>query len=143
MTLFAITRSETHESDWNDFVDHHPQGWWWHRQEWLDYCLDYDGEARDHSFAVVSLREQRIVAICPAIVKRNVVGMGDDPCAGLLSINDRSVRDELVRLTVNRLQGLQCSWRWTQFPMSDTEFVMAFTELGFVSSFLMMVLKQR
>ena len=75
---------------WNSFVDRHPNGAWWHRQEWIDYSLAYDPSLVDRSFAIVSegMNYPQVVAICPALERNGLICMGDDPCAGPLVSRD-------------------------------------------------------
>jgi hypothetical protein len=115
--------------DWNRFVDDHPAGCWWHREEWLDYCLAYDSKAHDRSFAILKTGTQalrgrqsrEVLAICPAIERDGVICMGDDPCAGPLSISDTHVQSEIVSAMKMRLAGLDCAWRWNRYPSYRAE----------------------
>lgn len=119
--------------DWNRFVDDHPAGWWWHRDEWLDYCLAYDSKARDRSFAILKTGTQalhgrqsrEVLAICPAIERDGMIRMGDDPCAGPLSLPDRQVQNEMMKAIAMRLAGLDCAWRWNRVPKADGELLTA------------------
>ena len=120
-------------ADWNRFVDEHPAGSWWHRQEWLDYCLAYDSEASDRSFALMKTGDQtlrgrkfrEVLAICPAIERDGYIRMGDDPCAGPLSLPDRQVQNEMMKAIALRLAGLDCEWRWNRVPKADGELLTA------------------
>lgn len=71
-------RSEVGAEKWNTFVEAHAEGWWWHRWEWLDYCLAYRG-GNDQSIAVVCGDDKRIVAILPLIIERGKYMAGGNP----------------------------------------------------------------
>ena len=116
---------------WNAFVDRHPSGTFWHREEWLDYCLDYEAGVTDRAFALVDERKKerpRVVALCPAIEKDKQIRMGHDPCIGPLveligwdSIKDTpehnvSALHKLGLEIKNQLTGMEVQWRWNRFP---------------------------
>jgi hypothetical protein len=111
---------------WNSFVDRHPNGAWWHRQEWIDYSLAYDPSLVDRSFAIVSegMNYPQVVAICPALERNGLICMGDDPCAGplvtehpgLSGVRLRWCRETLLEAIRSRLAGMECWWRWNRSP---------------------------
>ena len=35
---------------WNALVDDHPDGWWWHRAEWMEYCTAYREDSEHVSY---------------------------------------------------------------------------------------------
>jgi hypothetical protein len=111
---------------WNSFVDRHPSGTWWHRQEWIDYSLAYDSTLVDRSFAIVSegLNYPQVVGICPALERDGLICMGDDPCAGPLTTEHPGLsgvrrawcRETLLDAIQSRLSGMECWWRWNRYP---------------------------
>jgi hypothetical protein len=117
-------------SKWNYFVKSHPAGSWWHTEEWLDYCLDYDANAVDLSFALVndSKPERLIVlAICPAIKTNNTIRMGHDACAGPLAFENTHV-DLLCNEISKRLSGCDVEWRWNRYPFDYRNMIVRFSE---------------
>lgn len=55
---------------WNLCVDADPNGWWFHRAEWLDYALAYTPGSIDHSHALlekISEERSRATAIVPLV----------------------------------------------------------------------------
>lgn len=126
---------------WNAFVDRHPSGTFWHREEWLDYCLEYEPGVTDLSFALVDERKRerpRVVAICPAIEKGKRIRMGHDPCIGpLVEISgwDHSkdsaehnigALHKLGSEVSKRLSGYQVEWRWNRFPFDYRNTILRF-----------------
>lgn len=70
---------------WNEAVDHHKQGTWWHRYEWIDYCLAYKG-GTDYSFATIA--DGKVIALCPIIHEGQTFALGGNPLVpGLLAPN--------------------------------------------------------
>lgn len=112
----VLSGNELNWSSWNKFIDDHHAGSFWHRKEWLDYCLAYDPDAQDLSFAMTDYQTNQIIAVCPAIESHGKIHMGDDPCAGPLSVGDSSVIHHLVKEIDTRFKGLQGSWRWNSNP---------------------------
>lgn len=118
----VIPFSEVLRPRWDAFVDAHPEAWWWHRSEWLAYCLAYHPGARDLSFAVL-LRDQ-IVGLCPVIVEGDEIAMGGEPGAafvvppgqGRAGVEaDLIIRDEIDRLAAEH--GIRrVAFRWTPQP---------------------------
>ena len=53
--------------EWNEFVDHHPSGWFWHKCEWLTYMGTRDG-VQNLSFAVVD-DDGKVAGICPLLLE--------------------------------------------------------------------------
>lgn len=111
-------RSDITRHDWNTYVDGHPSAWFWHRTEWLDYCVAYSNRAVDKSFGVFSLETDNLVGICPAIRIDDRVTMGDDPCIGPL-VDDVTVLDVLMLSIRQRLCGLNIGWRWDRHIEND------------------------
>lgn len=65
-----LTRAEVfaecgHDEHWNAYVDSHPNGWWFHRSEWLEYSLAMSPQAVDLSAMLVE--DERIKAIQPML----------------------------------------------------------------------------
>ena len=112
---------------WNDYVDRHSEGWWWHRSEWLDYCLAYDVSSQDRSFALV--RDGVVRGICPAVLSDGRIQTGDDPCPGPLT-DDVSV---LINTLQRRLGGIPKRWRWNS-GVESSSVVKALLRCGYVSS---------
>jgi|TARA_R110002020_G_scaffold166144_9_gene354002 hypothetical protein len=118
--MYAITRKLVRD-EWNEFVDKHPAGWWWHRNEWLDYSLAYgDCITNDRSWALYDNNE--VHAIFPCIEEkksRDAVGraaMGGTPCAGpLLGEHFTDNADEaLMLLSVeSKMLSRPLAWRWS------------------------------
>ena len=126
MRYISMSRTEIGRLDWNRFVDNHSGGWWWHRSEWLDYSLMYQPGSSDLSFGLVDTTTGKVVGMCPAIENLGEVKMGDDPCAGLLSLDDPVIIDTLIDATASRLTGLQCQWRWNRYPIYNRELIESF-----------------
>ena len=126
----GITRHE-----WNTYVDGHPSAWFWHRTEWLDYCVDYSNRAVDKSFGVFSPETDNLVGICPVIRIDDRVVMGDDPCIGPV-VDDVTVLDVLMLSIRQRLKGLNVGWRWDRHDENDNVISRLREEFGLhVSSF--------
>jgi hypothetical protein len=99
---------------WDDYVHRHPSGWFWHRSEWLDYCLAYSPSAKDGSVAVVDGCDQ-IVGVCPAIVDGQHlqrVTMGGTPCAGPIATTGRLTEVALALVNAGLCEG-RVAWRWS------------------------------
>jgi hypothetical protein len=113
-------RSRRGPRKWNAFVEGHPAGSWWHTEEWLDYCLDYEDGVSDLSFALVNegkVNRPSVVGICPAIKKGNTIRMGHDPCAGpLVTAKDYCV-EQMNSVIKSRLGGCEVEWRWNRHPV--------------------------
>jgi len=62
----------TPDARWNDFVQSSPDGWWWHRSEWLGYSLAYTG---GDSWSFMVTENKQVLAICPLIRKNNELDM--------------------------------------------------------------------
>jgi hypothetical protein len=59
-------------AQWNKFCDEHPDAWWWHRNEWIEYCLEYSYGSKDYSAAVVDA--EGIVEIEPCVLAPDING---------------------------------------------------------------------
>jgi hypothetical protein len=110
---------------WNAFVEGHAAGSWWHTDEWLDYCLDYESGVTDLSFALVNEGKSgrlTVLGVCPAIAKGNTIRMGHDPCAGPLVLSSlyeyhgESGIDLLESAIRRQLSGCDVEWRWNRHP---------------------------
>lgn len=95
-----VQRQDLKPSAWNAFVDAHPACWWWHREEWISYCLAHSGGV-DHSFAVVD--GDQIVGLCPLIQEGDQFSMGGDPCAWPVGTSVPSNLDEHMVREIDRL----------------------------------------
>lgn len=88
-----ISRAILGEKLWNSYVDQHPDGWWFHRWEWLDYCLAYK-QGQDFSFALVNDR-QEVCGVCPVVIEGRQFAMGGNPTVtvifseGMLQLHDQ------------------------------------------------------
>lgn len=83
-----VLRSDLKPGAWNAFCDASPACWWWHREEWISYCLAHSGGI-DHSFAVMDGDE--IVGLCPLIQEGDQFSMGGDPCACPVADDNRTL----------------------------------------------------
>jgi hypothetical protein len=112
--MIVVPRSTVDRDRWNDYVDRHPSGWFWHRAEWLDYCLAYSPDATDESVAVMDGHHE-IVGVCPAIVEGEHlrrVTMGGTPCAGPLATTGRLTDVAKVIVDAGLCKG-QVAFRWS------------------------------
>jgi hypothetical protein len=107
----VIERRKLPSTAWNDYVDAHPQAWFWHREEWLNYSLDYTKHSIDKSFAV--LRDGAVVGICPAITCGIEIRMGDDACIGPLASSPEATC-EVIDAIRSRLTNYIANWRWNR-----------------------------
>jgi len=109
-------------AEWNEFVDAHPSGWWWHRNEWLDYSMSYgnmDGVvSTDLS---VALYDGKIIhGIFPFIGEKCEAGrraaMGGTPCAGPLLAKsydgDAQHAVEVINSHTSIMRRPR-AWRWS------------------------------
>lgn len=62
---------------WDAFVYEHPEGWFFHRETWVDYCLHYRPGAKDLSIALVD--GDRVLAVAPLVKEGAHVTMGGHP----------------------------------------------------------------
>jgi hypothetical protein len=112
--MIAVERGDLISRGWNDYVDGHSEGWWFHRSEWLDYCLAYDDRSIDRSFALV--HDGKVCAVCPAILSSGgCIETGDDPCPGPLSDDVPS----LIKFVGEKLSGIPKRWRWNRGSKSS------------------------
>ena len=117
MTL--VPRRNIPDSLWNNFVDHHSHGWFWHRTEWLDYSKVYRPDAVDLSVALVDDWGE-VVGVCPCIKESDRVAMGGVPCAGPLVSSGVDLKDaaslilgKFVAFTHHSEPHGHLAWRWT------------------------------
>lgn len=134
MNTLAVARQRTDGLEWNRFVDSHRAGCWWHREEWLDYCLAYDRNARDLSFALIDPKTKKLIALCPGIESAGKIRMGDDPCIGMISLDEPNIKADLLAEAGRRFAGYTCSWRFNQYPSTQTEFATLLAQRGFTRS---------
>jgi hypothetical protein len=108
------------KDQWNEFVDHHPAGWWWHRNEWLDYSLVYGVIPSDYSMALYD--GEKVHAIFPFIAEKKDghderrAAMGGTPCAGpLLGEHYKGRADDALTLLAreSRMLTRPIAWRWS------------------------------
>lgn len=107
----VVERDKLPATAWNNYVDAHPQAWFWHREEWLNYSLDYTRHSIDKSFAV--LKDGVVVGICPAITCGIEIRMGDDACIGPLASSPESTY-EVINAIRSRLTNYIANWRWNR-----------------------------
>lgn len=88
-----VPRQNVSSDQWNMMVDAHPEAWWWHRTEWLDYCLAYAG-GTDHSVGIMN-KDGLMVGLCPLIEERGHFLAGHNPMASSLA-NNEEVIDVIV-----------------------------------------------
>ena len=116
MALTVLPRRLVIDEDWNEFVDLHPAGWWWHRAEWLNYSKAYDEKSQDESVALVD-ETDKIVGVCPYLIEGEAVSMGGKPCAGPIIDGDRIDYLEAVMALKEhgwfKPNGRKISWRWS------------------------------
>lgn len=62
-----IPRSEVRPLAWNNFVEAHPDGWWFHTDQWLEYALAYTPGSFDLSSAWVGA-DGSIESVFPLVV---------------------------------------------------------------------------
>lgn len=89
-------RAEIEPSVWNQTVDDNPNGSWWHRYEWLDYCLAYKG-GTDFSFAAIF--NGKIVALYPLIQEGTQLSLGGNPAVPAL-IRRESAPDGIMEMAM-------------------------------------------
>jgi hypothetical protein len=70
-------RGQMSRDEWNAYVDQHESGTWWHRDEWLDYCLAYK-RGVDVSF-VVTAQDGTIAALVPLLIEGARFACGGSP----------------------------------------------------------------
>lgn len=84
-------RAAVSAHQWDGIIDTHKQGSWWHRYDWLDYCLAYKNGV-DYSFAASA--NGAIVAIYPLICERDTFALGGNPLVPALL--EPSAPDEIT-----------------------------------------------
>jgi hypothetical protein len=72
---------------WNAFCDEHPAAWWWHRSEWLDYCVAYTPGAIDYSSAICA-QDGTVLAIMPLVAHEGVAVAGGGRTPIPLKVHD-------------------------------------------------------
>lgn len=77
-----VPREKIGSDEWNKFADIHVDGCWWHRWEWLEYCLAYAG-GTDHSMGIM-LHDQ-LCGILPLIEESGQFKGGRNPLACALA----------------------------------------------------------
>lgn len=63
----VVPRSEVEPMAWNNFVETHPDGWWFHTEQWLEYALAYTPGSADVSLARVE-DDGRLSGVAPLVV---------------------------------------------------------------------------
>jgi hypothetical protein len=111
-TFHAVPRERLAPGDWDDYVDRHPEGWWFHRSEWLAYCLEYSTEAADRSVALVDTGNGNVIGICPAIYEDGLISMGGEPCVGPLLNASVSYDSALNSFSEHGFFDGKVGWRW-------------------------------
>ena len=104
---------------WDAFVENHDEGWFWHRNEWLDYCKEYDG-ADDYSCMIFEDWEPR--ALIPFLSRANdpiAQGGGSPMAVPLLSRSTRGLESQ-VR---DRLRLLAASSKCTEIRYRTNPFL--------------------
>jgi hypothetical protein len=61
-----VTGSASRKEQWNTFCDQHPQAWWWHSWEWLEYSTAYLPGASNLSVLIEDHND--VIGICPIVV---------------------------------------------------------------------------
>lgn len=90
----CVRRTDLRPGQWDLFVDLHPDGWFFHREAWIAYCLAYRPGAIDHSFALMNdERPLGLVAVVPLIQEDDRFTMGDEPGASPLQLTGRVPAD--------------------------------------------------
>jgi len=85
--MITLPRSAC-RNDWDAFCLTHPNGWFWHTNAWLDYCLEYTPDSKDYN--AVSFDERGIAILEPLIT------LDDRPVGGGRPLAPRLVRDQLL-----------------------------------------------
>jgi hypothetical protein len=98
MLTTVASRASLDPAQWNDAVDRHQLGWWWHTTHWLDYSLAYTPGAVDESF-VLRARSGEILALVPLIIAPDgkLVMGGQTTPAPLLHLMDAEVGEAAER----------------------------------------------
>jgi len=109
----AVQREQLVLGHWDEYVDSHPDGWWFHRSEWLAYSLEYSPGSIDRSVALVDTGYGNVIGICPAISENGWISMGGEPCAGPLLNAAVDYADALDSFTEYGLfKDGKVAWRW-------------------------------
>lgn len=87
-----LHRHDVSPTQWTDFVDNHSFGWFYHLPQWLNYCLAYNAEANDLSFAIECKGEIR--ALVPLVREGAAFTMGGHPGAEPLYLLDHRTQTE-------------------------------------------------
>lgn len=77
MQIEIVRRHELGPRGWNLAVDAAPLGWWWHREEWIDYSRAYAPGSEDRSFVVAI--DGNIALVAPLVVLNRQVQTGGQP----------------------------------------------------------------
>lgn len=118
----AVPRAQLPEGVWNAFVDAHSDGWFWHREEWISYSLDYTDGSVDHSFGLVDVYGT-LRAVVPLIQEGFGFSMGHHPCPDPLFILTSGDPCRLIDAHVSRIAhdaGVQ-RWSIRSGPLRDPE----------------------
>lgn len=62
-----VPRSEVESFAWNSFVEAHPDGWWFHTDQWLAYALAYTPGSVDISHAMLA-DDGNIAGVLPLVL---------------------------------------------------------------------------
>lgn len=105
----VVPRSAVRD-EWDAFVQAHPDGWFWHRNEWIDYCLEYHPGAVDRSFAVQRDHTEEVVTVVPLVQEGAAFLMGGHP--GAEPLRCRVVSEVQVDMFVSRVARAVGVTRW-------------------------------
>lgn len=96
MKIEIVRRHELGPRGWNLAVDAVPMGWWWHREEWVEYSREYAPGSEDRSF-VVAL-DGDIALLAPLVVKDRRIQTGGQShgAAPLFLFEDGADRDVVM-----------------------------------------------
>lgn len=111
--MSLIWRRHLPPGAWDRFVDAHPDGWFWHRESWLDYCLAYDAQASDRSFANVVGSE--IQSIVPLIQRGDEFSLNGLPLPSPLWRGERFDISDLELRLFAEMHGVR-RWRMRRQP---------------------------
>jgi hypothetical protein len=106
MHTSVVSRANLNPRQWNDAVESHQLGWWWHTSHWIEYSLAYTPESHDESFALVA-PGGAIVALVPLVVSTGgkLVMGGQTTPAPLLHVIDAQMAEAAEAEARRRYDG--------------------------------------
>jgi len=108
-----IPYNEIDKGKWNQFVDTHPQAWWWHRTEWIDY-VDSRDDHLNLSFALQDNWEYtRIDPLFLNDKKLQVEGEPGPMPLVMYALTDFNVIIAQDKLVTEYFSGMKEEHQWT------------------------------